>query len=61
MARLFSERLLLHNENPRINHLPPYEALSLGMHISKEDMMLFTCISTPFMLLAPAYAIKAQL
>ena len=61
MARRFSERLRLHNENPRTNHLPPHDALSLGMHISEEDVMLFACISTPFMLLAPAYAIEAQL
>ena len=31
------------------------------MHISEEDAMLLACISTPFMLLTPAYAIEAQL
>ena len=31
------------------------------MHINEEDVMLFACISTPFMLLALAHAIKAQL
>ena len=36
MAHRFSERLLLHNENLRTNHLPPHDALSLGMHISEE-------------------------
>ena len=61
MARRFLKRLLLHKENPRTNHLPSHDALSLGMDISEEDVMLFTCISTPFMLLAPAYAIEAQL
>ena len=61
MARRFSERLQLHNENPRTNHLPLHDALSIGMHISEEDVMLFACSSTPFLLPAPAYAIEAQL
>ena len=61
MASRFSKRLQVHNENPRTNHLPPHDALSLGMHISEEDMMLLACISTPFMLLAPANAIEVPI
>ena len=49
MTRRFSERLQLHKENQRTNHLPPHDALSLGMHISEKDVMLFACISTLFM------------
>ena len=56
-----SERLRLNNENSLTNHLAPHDALSLGMHISEEDVMLFACISTPFLLLFPTYALEAQL
>ena len=38
----------MHNENLKTHHLAPHDVLSLGMHISKEDMMLFACISMPF-------------
>ena len=31
------------------------------MHISEEDKMIFACISTLYMLLAPAYAVEALL
>ena len=57
LACRFSERLILHNQN----HTAQHEAVSLGMHISEEDKMVFTCISTQYMLFASADAVKAQL
>ena len=37
------------------------KALSLGMRISEKDKKIFACISTPYMLLASAYAVEAEL
>ena len=59
MARRFSERLRLHNENPRTNHLAPHHTLSLGMHISEEDVMLFTYISTRNVVQPPFFVTAA--
>lgn len=50
MARLFTERLKTHNENPNTHYMLGHEALSLGMHISEEDKMIFACTSTLYML-----------
>ena len=61
MARRFIERLKAHNENPNTHHMLAHAALSLGMHISEEDKMIFAFISTPYMLLAPAFAVEAEL
>ena len=30
-----------------VNHLAPHYTLSLGLHISKEDMMIFACFYSP--------------
>ena len=63
MASRFTERFKLkaQTENPNTHHMIANEALSLGMHISHEDKMIFACLSTQYMLLTPAYAVEAEL
>ena len=51
----------MQNLNPVINHVDVHKLVSLGIHISAEDNMIFAAVSSLNLLLNPAHAMEAKL